>query len=106
MDRMAMRGLAISRHGSMAKFAKHIGWSDRKTQDILRKRQVPVAKDIEVLVIAFEFTDPQEFVDYFTQQYHNVADRPCHREEACMIKTIATPHKAWMISEGGYDNVE
>ena len=65
MNRMTMRGLAISKYGSMGKFAKHIGWSARRTRDILSGRQEPTAKDIEELAIAFDITDATAFVDFF-----------------------------------------
>jgi len=65
LNQMTMRGLAISKYHSMGKFAKHIGWSARKTRDILSGRQQPTAKDIEELAVAFEIVTAEEFVSFF-----------------------------------------
>lgn len=65
MNGITPRGLAISKFGSMEKFAKHIGWSARRTRDILSGRQEPTAKDIEELAVALEVTDASDFVRFF-----------------------------------------
>lgn len=65
MNRMTARGLAISKFGSMGKFAKRIGWSERRTRDILSGRQEPTAKDIEEMAKALEITEASEFVSFF-----------------------------------------
>lgn len=65
MNGMTARGLAISKYGSMGKFAKHIGWSARRTRDILSGRQEPTANDIADMAKAFGITDPDEFVNFF-----------------------------------------
>ena len=65
LNGMTIRGLAISKFMSMAKFAKHIGWSERRTRDILSGRQEPTAKDIEELATALEIETAEEFIKFF-----------------------------------------
>lgn len=68
LNRMTIKGLAISKYNSMGKFANKIGWSARKTRDILSGRQQPTAKDIEELALALEIIDADEFVSFFYPQ--------------------------------------
>lgn len=65
MHGITARGLAISKFGSMGKFAKHIGWSARRTRDILSGRQEPTAKDISEMAVAFGITEADDFVNFF-----------------------------------------
>lgn len=65
LDGMTIRGLAISKFHSMARFAKHIKWSERRTRDILSGRQKPTAKDTEELAIALEIKTADEFMKFF-----------------------------------------
>jgi len=62
---MTIRGLVVSKYGSMTKFAEHIGWSGRKTRDIITGRQQATAKDIEQMAMTLGINEANEFVSFF-----------------------------------------
>lgn len=69
MERMnpnPMRGMVAEKYGSCERLAEKLGWSSRKTRDIVSGRQMPTAKDIEEMAVAFEIeNDPAEFMRVF-----------------------------------------
>lgn len=66
MQRNPLRGAVAEKFGSCAKFAKALGWSGRKTRDIVSRRQMATAKEINEMAIALDISDPAEFVKVFS----------------------------------------
>lgn len=60
-----LKGLVASKYGSAAKFAKEIGWSETKTRDIVSKRRVPTAKDMEKMAVALNLNTAETFCSIF-----------------------------------------
>ena len=60
-----LRGLVVSRYGSISKFSRSIGWSGAKTYRLVTGVQEPNAAEIAVLAEALAITDPKELVELF-----------------------------------------
>lgn len=60
-----LRGVVAEKYGSCAKFAKALGWSGRKTRDIVSGRQVPDARDIKQMADTLKIEEPVEFMRVF-----------------------------------------
>ncbi len=65
MQRNPLRGAVYEKLGSCTVLAGILGWSGRKTRDIVSGQQMPTAKDIDELARALEITEPEEFVRVF-----------------------------------------
>ena len=65
MEGNVLRGVVAQKYGSCAKFAEALGWSGRKTRDIVSGRQVPDAKDIKEMADKLKITEPSEFMRIF-----------------------------------------
>lgn len=66
MENNRLRGAVYSKYGNCTKLAQFLGWSGRKTRDIVSGRQVPNARDIKELAKALDLTDkPDEFMQIF-----------------------------------------
>ena len=74
MEGNRLRGAVYSKFGNCTKLAQILGWSGRKTRDIVSGRQVPNARDIKELAQVLELTDkPDEFMQiFFAQSKQNV----------------------------------
>ena len=65
MEGNVLRGVVAEKFGSCAKFAKALGWSGRKTRDIVSGRQVPDAKEIKEMADKLKIKEPIEFMRVF-----------------------------------------
>ena len=65
MEGNVLRGVVAEKFGSCSKFAIALGWSGRKTRDIVSGRQVPDAKDIKQMAEALKIKEPDEFMRVF-----------------------------------------
>ena len=60
-----LRGIVVSKFGSVANFAKAIGWGYSKTNRIVGGRQEPDVEDIKQMARCLEINDPQAIVSIF-----------------------------------------
>lgn len=65
MEGNALRGAVAEKYGSCTKFAEALGWSGRKTRDIVSGRQIPNAKEVKEMAVALKIMEPAEFVRIF-----------------------------------------
>lgn len=65
MDINPLRAEVYMKFGSCAKFANAIGWSQRKTRDIVAGRQVPNADEITSMANKLNITEPSTFMRVF-----------------------------------------
>lgn len=65
MQGNVLRGVVAEKFGSCAKFAQALGWSGRKTRDIVSGRQVPDAKEIKEMADKLDVKEPIEFMRVF-----------------------------------------
>lgn len=72
-EMITVKGSIISKFGSVAKFAEHVGWSNRKARDIVSGRQKPTASDMEVISAALDIRTAEPFCAlFFPNLVHNV----------------------------------
>ena len=62
---MTLRGVVVSKFGSVSKMAKALHWSNGKARRIVRGDQLPNANDIEDMAAALEIESADEFVRVF-----------------------------------------
>ena len=60
MDYITLRGLVISRFGTLTNFAKALGWSERKVSYIISGKQEASASDIEAMAAQLSIDIPEE----------------------------------------------
>ena len=60
-----LRGLIVSKFGSISKFSDYIGWCYSKSNRIVNGKQDPDAKDIKKMVEALEINDPRIITKIF-----------------------------------------
>lgn len=65
MSKDILRGRIISMYRSLLKFAHVLGWSSRKTYDIVNGKQEPTAKDIEDMCRALQVEIPDDMRQLF-----------------------------------------
>ena len=65
MEGNVLRGVVAEKFGSCSKFADALGWSGRKTRDIVSGRQEPNAKDIKQMADTLGINEPKEFMRVF-----------------------------------------
>ena len=70
----ALRGAVAAKFGTCEAFSKALGWSGRKTRDIVSGRQIPTARDIEQMAYALEVMEnPPAFMSiFFDKRVHKV----------------------------------
>ena len=67
MSKDILRGRIISMYRSLLKFGRELGWSSRKTYDIVNGKQEPTAKDIEDMCKALQVEIPEDMrILFFT----------------------------------------
>ena len=72
----ALKGRVVERYGSMRAFAAALGWSGRRTSDIVSGRQEPNATDIKRMADALGITDASDFMRvFFAESVHKVDGR-------------------------------
>lgn len=71
-----LRGTVYEKFGSCSKFAKAIGWSGRKTCDIVNGRQVPNATEIMQMAETLCIDNQDEFMRVF---FSDVKTTKCRR---------------------------
>lgn len=70
---LTLKGLVVSKFGSAGGLAMAVNWSGRKARDIVSGRQIPTAKDMDVLAEALELDTPEAFcIIFFPNRVHNV----------------------------------
>lgn len=62
---ITLRGVVVSKYGSMSAFARRLNWSGRKTRSIVSGEQVPNAREIEEMAEALDITIPEELKAIF-----------------------------------------
>lgn len=65
MEGNALRGVIAEKYGSCARFAREIGWSERKARDIVSGRQIPNAREINEMSNTLDIHEPDEFMRVF-----------------------------------------
>ena len=60
-----LRGRIVSMYNSVLAFGKALGWSARKTYDIVNGKQEPTAKDIEAMCAALNVQIPADMRSLF-----------------------------------------
>ena len=66
MTENKLKGAVYAKFGSCTKLSEFLGWSGRKTRDIVSGRQMPTAKDIKELANALGIANkPGEFMQIF-----------------------------------------
>lgn len=60
-----LRGAVVGKFGSMERLAQEIGWSGRKTRDVVSGRQTMTIADIEKLSDALQVRGADEFMRLF-----------------------------------------
>ena len=68
MQQITLKGVVISKYGSVGKFGIALGWSPRKARDIVSGRQVPNARDIEQMAAVLNITIPSDLRTLFFAQ--------------------------------------
>ncbi|MBQ8707732.1 MAG: hypothetical protein IJ523_06585 [Succinivibrionaceae bacterium] len=61
----ALRGEVVAKYGSMTKFAEAVGWSGRKTRDVVTGRQVMTVDDVEKMTAALSIDSVDQFMRIF-----------------------------------------
>ena len=68
-----LRGKVVEKFGTIVALADRVGWSYRRTADIVSGRQEATAQDISTLADALEITEPNDFMCvFFADTVHNV----------------------------------
>ena len=65
---ISLKGVVVSKYGSVSKLAREISWSERKARDIINGRQQPTAKEMEQMAAALDVTTASEFMRLFFPQ--------------------------------------
>ena len=65
MDSITLKGLVMSKHGSVSAFAREVNWSVRKARDIMIGHQKITLADAEVIADAVGAKNAQEFAALF-----------------------------------------
>lgn len=60
-----LRGRIISMYHSVKKFGEQLGWSTRKTYNIVNGKQEPTGKDIEAMCDALNIDIPDDMRSLF-----------------------------------------
>ena len=73
METSILRGKVVEKFGTITALAERVGWSYRRTADIVSGRQEATAKDISTLADALAITEPRAFMQiFFADTVHNV----------------------------------
>lgn len=65
MGKDILRGRIVSMYRSLLNFARALGWSSRKTYDIVNGKQEPTAKEIEQMCSALKVEIPDDMRQLF-----------------------------------------
>ena len=65
MGKDILRGRIVSMYRSLLNFARAVGWSSRKTYDIVNGKQEPTAKEIEQMCSALKVEIPEDMRQLF-----------------------------------------
>lgn len=76
MANMTLRGVIISKYGSLDSFAKDVGWSHRKVSYIVNGKQDPTASEIELMADKLEVEVP----DLFRQIFFGICSQTVNKE--------------------------
>ena len=60
-----LRGRIIMMYHSVKNFGERLGWSNRKTYNIVNGKQEPSGKDIEAMCVALDIEIPEEMRSLF-----------------------------------------
>lgn len=70
-----LRGAVAAKFGTCEAFSKALGWSGRKTRDIVSGRQIPSARDIEQMAVSLDVMDkPDAFMSIFFDNRVHIVD--------------------------------
>lgn len=67
MNHLNLKGRIVSKYGTVQNFAVQLGWSLRRTYDIVNGKQEATAHDIEQMAEALSVNVPEEFRVLFLQ---------------------------------------
>ncbi len=62
---ITLKGVALSKYGSVSKFSRNLGWSRNKASRILNKLQEPTLEEIVQLSECLGISEPDTFMDIF-----------------------------------------
>lgn len=65
MQTNVIRGMIVTKFGSISKFADALGWAPNRVSRILRKKQSVTNKDIKQMADALEIKEPSDVVTIF-----------------------------------------
>ena len=65
MSKDNLRGRIVSMYRTLLNFANEMGWSSRKTYDIVNGKQEPTAKEIEAMCEALKVEIPEDMKQLF-----------------------------------------
>ena len=65
MSKDNLRGRIVSMYRTLINFANEMGWSSRKTYDIVNGKQEPTAKEIEAMCGALKVEIPEDMKQLF-----------------------------------------
>lgn len=60
MEGMTLRGRIVSKYNSVKNFSQVMGWSTRKTYDIVNGKQDPTGKEIDAMCGALDVQIPED----------------------------------------------
>lgn len=75
MQGITKRGLVVSKYGNISNFAKAIGWSYRKANDIVNDRQQANATEIDQMAAALGIELPAAFAEIFLHRSPQSEDK-------------------------------
>ncbi|MBR0159797.1 MAG: helix-turn-helix transcriptional regulator [Oscillospiraceae bacterium] len=76
MANMTLRGVIVSKYGSLDAFGKDVGWSHRKVSYIVNGKQEPTASEIELMADKLEI----EVSDLFRQIFFGACSQTVNME--------------------------
>ena len=65
---ITLKGVALSKYGSVSKFSRNLGWSRNKASRILNKLQEPTLEEIVQLSECVGISEPDTFMDIFFEK--------------------------------------
>lgn len=65
---ITLKGVALSKYGSVSKFSRNLGWSRNKASRILNKLQEPTLEEIVQLSECLGISEPDTFMDIFFEK--------------------------------------
>lgn len=72
MEDMNLRGLVVSKYGSISAFARKVNWSTRKARDVVTGHQNVTLADAEIIAEALGAKSAKEFASLFLSEKYTM----------------------------------